>query len=67
MQHFGRFRSEADIGPPSGAASLARAGRRSAPTIAAIAPGTPIYLDTWRDALAIQVNLTVGAGKCPSK
>jgi hypothetical protein len=39
--------------------------RDFAPAIAAIAPDTPIYLDTWRDALAIQVNLTVGSGKCP--
>ena len=39
--------------------------RDFAPTIAAMAPGTAIYLDTWRDALAIQVNLTVASGKCP--
>jgi serine protease Do len=33
-------------------------------TIAATAPGTTVYLDTWRDRQAMQVKLILGSTRC---
>ena len=35
------------------------------PTISAFAPGTPVFLDTWRSGQFIQVRVVLGAKKCP--
>jgi S1-C subfamily serine protease len=77
-EHYGAIFDRPEVGSPAAGAGIQEGDvittingsslmnwRDFAPAIAAIAPDTPIYLDTWRDALAIQVNLTVGSGKCP--
>ena len=35
------------------------------PTISAMAPGTFVYLTTYRDGQAIGISVTLGSSKCP--
>jgi len=37
-----------------------------APTIAAMAPGTIVYLSIRRNGQLREINLTLGSGKCPT-
>ena len=39
--------------------------RDFAPTIATMAPGTTVYLTTWRNRESTDVAVTLGYGKCP--
>lgn len=41
--------------------------RGFAPMIAKMAPGTTVYLTTWRNRELIDVPVTLGYGKCPSR
>jgi len=41
--------------------------RDFATTIAAISPGTVIYLSTSRNGESMEINLTLGSGSCPQE
>jgi serine protease Do len=73
--HYGAIFDHPEAGSPAANAGI-KAGdvitiingsrpRDFAPTVAAMAPGTTIYLRTYRNRQPMSISLILGRGKCP--